>query len=1244
MGRSSRWLTRGIFVPRPFLELLEDRTVPAHFYNFVDPSPSVGNGFGSAIVPLASGNVVVTAPYDDSGATNAGAVYLFNGSTGVLISTLKGSQPNDQVGGSGVTALTKGNFVVSSPDWANGAATNAGAVTWGSGTTGVKGVVSAANSLIGSKTGDQVGYMTALSNGNYVVKSPDWDNGTATNAGAVTWGSGITGVKGVVSAGNSLVGSRTNDQVGSYGVTALSNGNFVVKSPNWDNGAATNAGALTWGSGATGVKGAVSAANSLVGSKTDDGVGSNGSVTALSNGNFVVKSPFWDNGAVLNAGAVTWGSGTTGVKGVVSAGNSLIGSQTNDGVGSDVSALTNGNFVVSSPNWDNGAATNAGAVTWGSGTTGVKGIVSTANSLVGSKTDDLVGGMYYDGVVWGNGVTALSNGNFVVSSLNWANGAATQAGAVTWGNGTTGVKGVVSATNSLVGSKTDDWVGGMYYGVLVGRNGVTALSNGNFVVSSPNWDFIWAPTPGFFKFETDAGAVTWGNGTTGVKGVVSATNSLVGSKTNDYVGSGGVTALSNSNFVVPSPNWANGAATEAGAVTWGSGTTGIKGVVSAANSLVGSKTGDQVGSGEVTVLTNGNFVVPSPNWANGAATDAGAVTWGNGTTGVKGVVSTANSLVGSQTSDYVGSGHVTALSNGNYVVRSSSWANGTATDAGAVTWGNGTTGVKGVVSAANSLVGSKTDDLVGGGAQVGSGYGVTALSNGNYVVSSQFWANGAATDAGAVTWGSGITGIKGIVSTANSLVGSKTDDRVGFHATALSNGNYLVKSPYFDLGLTQNTGIINSLHGALSTSGPALYQYFVGGVKSGGSNSGFDEVVVDYVNNHFYVLFPAGAYGQAGGYLAVGSLTPSGLLPKVIPILTTTPGVVSGVSLWGTGGVKLGSINPYPGYTGRILTAVGDVNGDKYPDIVTGRGAGVSALVKVFDGKTLKEASSFNAYAPNFLGGITLALADTDGDGVAEIITGTGNGSVPHVKVMKSDGFVVASFYAYATDFTKGVNLATGDMNGDGKADIVTWPNPGGGPHVRVFQALPDGKFKADKDGKGVASASFFAYDSKYTGGFSLALGDVDGVAGLEILTMRGPTTPLFTGVATARRFSASGVLQKEWTPIAGLTQGGQILAGDLNMDSIAEVIVAAGVGAESKLVVTDGMGTVHAQKTVYLLPFKSGFNMSLVDLNGDGVMEIAVAPGAGIAGLVQRFDHNLTLLDSFFALDSSYTGGVWLK
>jgi hypothetical protein len=120
-------------------------------------------------------------------------------------------------------------------------------------------------------------------------------------AGAVTWGSGTTGITGVVSATNSLVGSTASDKVGYYGVTALTNGSYVVNSNGWDNGANANAGAATWGSGTTGITGAVSAANSLVGSTASDQVGS--SVTALTNGNYVVQSPLWDNGAIANAGA-----------------------------------------------------------------------------------------------------------------------------------------------------------------------------------------------------------------------------------------------------------------------------------------------------------------------------------------------------------------------------------------------------------------------------------------------------------------------------------------------------------------------------------------------------------------------------------------------------------------------------------------------------------------------------------------------------------------------------------------------------------------------------------------------------------------------------------------------------------------------------------------------------------------------------------------------------------------------------
>ena len=114
-------------------------------------------------------------------------------------------------------------------------------------------------------------------------------------------------------------------------------------------------------------------------------------------------------------------------------------------------------------------------------------------------------------------------------------------------------------------------------------------------------------------------------------------------------------------------------------MTWGNGSTGISGTVSAANSLVGTteppSNVSYVGIG-VTTLSNGNYVVDSPGW-NGV----GAATWGNGSTGISGTISSANSLVGINPFDLTGNyGSVTPLSNGNYVVssgRGATWANGT---------------------------------------------------------------------------------------------------------------------------------------------------------------------------------------------------------------------------------------------------------------------------------------------------------------------------------------------------------------------------------------------------------------------------------------------------------------------------------------------------------------------------------------------------------------------------------------
>ncbi len=749
-------------------ESLEDRTLlAAAFPEFIDPHPASGNQFGAQVVPLTTGNVVITSPYDDAGGTDAGAVYLFNGATGALISTLTGSTANDTVGIGGVTALTNGNFVVNSHNWANGTATFAGAVTWASGLTGLNGVVSAANSLVGSTSGDQVGVrgVLALNNGNYVVSSSSWNNGAIVDAGAVTWGNGTTGIKGPISAGNSLVGSKSQDQVGNYGSTALTNGNYVVSSRSWDNVSVVDAGAVTWGSGTTGIVGPISAFNSLVGLTTNDSL-SSGGITPLTNGNYVVSSHNWNNVAAANAGAVTWGSGTTGISGTVNATNSLVGTKPNDFVGYDqVTALTNGNYVVSSYKWDNGSIVDVGAVTWGNGTTGVKGVVGAINSLVGSIANDMVGI---------GRVTALTNGNYVVNSRLWNNGPTVDAGAVTWGNGTTGITGVVSSGNSLVGTIIND---------QVGSQGVTALTNGNYVVASPLWENVAA---------TDGGAVTWGNGNTGIIGAVSSGNSLVGTTFGDQVGGGGITALSNGHYVVQSPLWDNSSATDAGAVTWRNGTIGTGTTVTTANSLVGTIAGNNVGLGGVTALTNGNYVVLSPNWDNGTPTDVGAVTWRNGSATNAGPVSNLNSLLGSTANDKLGIvGSVLALVNGNYVVRSPNWDNGPLTDAGAMTFGSGITGLVDSVSMSNSARGNS----------LAATLQTVVLDNANQ----HFYGSFVNEDSGRVRVGSQIDGFPKIAASINSgnltIDGRDGDNNITVRAVG---SNLVVTDPgeLFDPGST----------------------------------------------------------------------------------------------------------------------------------------------------------------------------------------------------------------------------------------------------------------------------------------------------------------------------------------------------------------------------------------------------------------------------------------------------------
>jgi hypothetical protein len=182
-------------------------------------------------------------------------------------------------------------------------------------------------------------------------------------------------------------------------------------------------------------------------------------------------------------------------------------------------------------------------------------------------------------------------------------------------------------------------------------------------------------------------------------------------------------------------------------------------------------------------------------------------------------------------------------------------------------------------------------------------------------------------------------------------------------------------------------------------------------------------------------------------------------------------------------------------FHGGVYVAVGDVNGDGRADIITGVGPGGGPHVRVFNGATGTLLTEFFAYGANFHGGVSVAAGDVNGDGKAEIITGAGPGGGPHVQVF--DGVthaVLRSFFAYDGYFHGGVYVAAADVDGDGRADVITGPGAGGGPHVKVFGGRSGGVL-----------TQFFAFGQNFRGGVRVAAVDLNGDGREELITGAGP-------------------------------------------------------------------------------------------------------------------------------------------
>lgn len=258
-----------------------------------------------------------------------------------------------------------------------------------------------------------------------------------------------------------------------------------------------------------------------------------------------------------------------------------------------------------------------------------------------------------------------------------------------------------------------------------------------------------------------------------------------------------------------------------------------------------------------------------------------------------------------------------------------------------------------------------------------------------------------------------------------------------------------------------------------------------------------------------------------------------------------------------------------------------------------------------------------------------------DGATFPVLVTGPDEGHGPTVDVVRHSpaGFHTNVIEAYPRNFTGGVRVATGDVDGDGRAEIITAPGPGMAPHVRIFDSVTGRPFRPQRD--------FMAYRANFQGGVFVAAGDVNGDGRAEVITGAGdggrPVVRIFDGLT-------GNMLNSFLAYDAAFRGGVHVAAGDVNGDGIAEIITGPGAGAGPVVKIFSPIGPGLLQSFLaYPANFLGGVYLDCADFNHDGFAEIITGPGAGGPPLVKVFDvhDNLNVLRSFLAFSPSFSGGV---
>ena len=261
-----------------------------------------------------------------------------------------------------------------------------------------------------------------------------------------------------------------------------------------------------------------------------------------------------------------------------------------------------------------------------------------------------------------------------------------------------------------------------------------------------------------------------------------------------------------------------------------------------------------------------------------------------------------------------------------------------------------------------------------------------------------------------------------------------------------------------------------------------------------------------------------------------------------------------------------------PTYNGGTRTANADFNGDGVQDLAVGSGPGAPDLLQVFDGKTGQELFSISPFG-GFTGGLFVAAGDITGDGRADLVVTPDQGGGPRVEIFRGGDFAKIDDFFGINDinFRGGARAAVGDIDGDGHADLVVSAGFGGGPRISVWDgaALTDGQ-------QTNMMPDFFLFEQGLRNGAYVAVGDVDGDGRADIIGGAGPGGGPRIRIISGKDALAIGpenaqTLADFFGGNLANRAGIRVAAKNLDGDKFADLTVGDGEGAGARVTAYKG-------------------------------------------------------------------------